>query len=132
MPTNLSVVDQIKNGQPQGVAVSQTAQVVSNVFQINAEDAFALLFQVRATAVGGTAGVVKPQHSIDNVNWADVDATNAKVTLTAAGYYPLILNGYGATLAPKMPLFRWLRFVCTTTAADTCTLSSILVQLHVT
>lgn len=130
--TQLVVEDLIKGGKPQSVAISQTAQVISEAFLINAEDAMSLSFLIKTSAVTGTAGIVKLQHAIENVaaSFADVDATNAKVTLSSQTNFPLILNGYGTTLAPKMPLFRWCRFVCTTTGADTCTISSILVQLH--
>jgi hypothetical protein len=131
--TRLVVVDQVLNGAPIAVAVSQAAKVVSNAFQINAEDAMGFNCRINATAVTGTAAIVKLQHSLDNVaaNFVDVDATNAKVTLNAVGLFPLILNGYGSTLSGKMPLNVWCRFVCVTTGSDTCTISNILVQVRV-
>ena len=132
MAQEFLVKEQILNGQKQSVAISQTNQVVSNAIQINADDSMLLAFQINASAVTGTAAIVKLQHSFDGVgaNWTDVDATNAKVTLTAAGKFSLILNGYNSTFQSKLPLYRFIRFVCTTTGADTCTLSSIQVLVH--
>lgn len=126
----LRVVDQLLNGQKQSVAISQTNKVVSNAFQITADDSVAFGFQIAATVSSGTAAIVKLQHSIDGVLWADVDATNAKVTLASTGSYPLMLNVNNSTIAAKMPLYRWGRFVCTTTSADAVIITACLVQVH--
>lgn len=126
----LRAVNQLLNGQKQAVAISQTNQVISNVFLINSEDSIALGFQIAATVASGTAAIVKLQHSLDGVLWADVDATNAKVTLAATASYPLMLSALNSTFAAKMPLYRQCRFVCTTTGADAVTITAILVQLH--
>lgn len=127
-----TVVDQVLGGNPQAVAISQTNKVVSNVFQIGAEDAVALLWLVDATVASGTGAVVKLQHSVDNVsaNFVDVDATNAKVTLAATGRYPLAMSPQNTNFASKMPLGSFLRFVCTTTSGDAVTINHIQVQLH--
>lgn len=130
MSLQLRSVEQLLNSEAVSVAASQTNTVVSNPFEIDSESSMLFSCQVHASAVTGTAGIVKIQHSLDGTNWTDVDATNAKVTLTAAGYYPLSLNGYGSTMSPKMPLFRNCRFVVTTTSADTCTIASIQVQVR--
>lgn len=126
----LRVVDQILGGQKQSVAISQTNKVVSNAFVINADDSVALGFQINATVSSGTAAIVKLQHSVDGVLWADVDATNAKVTLASTGSYPLMLSAFNSTIAAKMPLYRNCRFVCTTTSADAVVITACLVQVH--
>lgn len=127
-----SVVDQVLGGNPQAVGISQTNKVVSNVFQIGAEDAVALLWLIDAAVTSGTAAVVKLQHSVDGVsaNFVDVDATNAKVTLAATGRYMLAMSPQNTNFAAKMPLGAFLRFVCTTTGADAVTVNHVMVQLH--
>lgn len=126
----LRLVNEVLAGQKQSVAISQSNQVVSNAFLINADDSVAFGFQIAATVISGTAAIVKLQHSIDGILWADVDATNAKVTLASTGSYPLMLNVNNSSIAAKMPLFRMCRFVCTTTVADAVVITACLVQVH--
>ncbi len=128
--TKLAVVNQILNGVSQPVAISQTSQVVSNAFTIGAEDSLNIAFQVDAVSVTGTGAIVKLQQSFDGTNFTDVDATNAKVTITAAGRFPLAIGAASANFAAKVPLAKTLRFVCTTTGSDAVTLTKIWVQLR--
>lgn len=131
MAARLSTVDQIKSGLAQAVPISQTSQVVSNAFEIGADDALSLAWQVNATVTSGTAAIVKLQQSFDSgATWADQDATNSKVTLAATGNYAVAMSAFNTTFGPKMPLGRLLRFVCTTTGADAVTINHIYVQIH--
>jgi hypothetical protein len=126
----LAIADQVLNGLKQAVAISQTNQVVSNVFEIGPADATALCFEVTAASVSGTGAVVKLQKSFDGTNFVDVDSTNAKVTISGNGRFPLALNSQTTAGMVFMPLPKFLRFVCTTGGSDAVTVTKILVQLQ--
>lgn len=124
---DITLKNVVKSGQSQAVAISQTDQVVSDVWNINHEDSLALAFEVTAASVSGVAGIVKLQNSFDGVNFVDVDSTNAIVTVTAAGRFPKHVCSSNSNLADNMPLAPYIRFVCTTTGADALTVTKILV-----
>jgi hypothetical protein len=125
---NLASFDILKDGASQAVANSQTDQVVSNVFEVNAEGAKHLTFQITAASVSGTGAVCKIQQSLDGSNFSDVDATNAIVTLNANGRFILAMSVHNSDFATKMPLGRKIRFVVTTGGSDAATITRVLVQ----
>lgn len=124
----MKTFDVVKDGTNQAVAISQTNQVVSNVLEINAAGTESLAFQVTAASVSGTGAVVKLQHSLDGSNFSDVDATNAKITISSATRFILQMSVRNSTFASKMPLGKYVRFVCTTGGSDAATITRILVQ----
>lgn len=123
----INVVNCVKGAISQVVPISQTNQVVSNVLTLTPHDQLAIAFEVTATSVTGTGGIVKLQHSMDGVNFTDVDATNAKITVASATRFPLSLSAYNATVEAKFPLWPFIRFVATTTGSDAFTVTKILV-----
>lgn len=124
----LASFDIVKDGGSQAVAISQTNQVVSNVYEVSADGALHLAFEITAASVSGTGAAVKIQDSIDGTNFADVDATNAKVTISGAGRFRLAMSVQNSNFASKMPLGRKIRFVCTTGGSDAVTITRVLVQ----
>lgn len=124
---NISLKNVLKGGASVAVGNSETDTVVSDPWVISHEDSLALAFEVTAASVSGTGAIVKLQQSFDGTNFADVDATNAKVTISGNGRFSLGVNASNSNLADNMPLAPWIRFVCTTGGSDAATITKILV-----
>jgi hypothetical protein len=127
--TALATRNVLLNGEPQAVPASATAQVISNVFEIAEEDTLNFAFQVTVVSVTGTAGYVLVQHSLDGTNFVNADGTNQKITISSgAGNYQLSVGQTNSTYNAKLPMFRYLRFVATTTSSDHWTVTNLLFQ----
>jgi len=122
-----------KNEVLAGASVAVVASVtstVSNPIALLRDGATAgIRVSVKCSAVTAGSGIsAKLQHSISpGETFSDIDATNAAVAITAAGWFDIPLSPSDTNDGAKFPLRPWVRLVVVTLADAAITVDDVRV-----
>lgn len=112
----------------QSVGASKTGQVVSREFNLPPDAATrAMRLDIECSGVTKTTGItVKLQHAVaDGEDFADVDSTDAAVTIDDDGWFAIVLSSTNSSTADLFPLRQLARVVVSTGADDAVTVDDI-------